>query len=50
MKQHLTTSAGMAPHWVGDGFPVRTKFSHHSHGKQSAMAFDDYNSGRFGKL
>ncbi len=30
-------------HWVGDGFPVRTIFSHHSHGARvSPFLLMDY--------
>jgi redox-sensitive bicupin YhaK (pirin superfamily) len=32
MKKLLSVQQGGAAHWVGDGFPVRTVFSHHSHG------------------
>ncbi len=32
MKKLLSTQRAGAAHWVGDGFPVRTIFSHHSHG------------------
>lgn len=33
MKQTLGTYNAPRPHWVGDGFPVRTLFSYGSHGK-----------------
>lgn len=32
MKKVLGIERGGHAHWVGDGFPVRTIFSHHSHG------------------
>lgn len=32
MKQVLGVYTSARPHWVGDGFPVRTLFSHQSHG------------------
>src|SRR5262245_53972305 len=32
MKKVLQIQRGGHAHWVGDGFPVRTIFSHHSHG------------------
>lgn len=32
MKKVLKVQRGGHSHWVGDGFPVRTVFSHHSHG------------------
>jgi redox-sensitive bicupin YhaK (pirin superfamily) len=32
MKQVLRVERDAAAHWVGDGFPVRTLFSYHSHG------------------
>lgn len=32
MKKVLKVQRGGRAHWVGDGFPVRTLFSHHSHG------------------
>lgn len=31
-KQVLSIQTDAPAHWVGDGFPVRTVFSHHSHG------------------
>lgn len=34
MKQLLHIEHARHAHWVGDGFPVRTVFSHHSHGSQ----------------
>ncbi|AMN47144.1 quercetin 2,3-dioxygenase [Steroidobacter denitrificans] len=34
MKKVLATFSAPRPHWVGDGFPVRSLFSHHSHGRQ----------------
>ncbi|AXE35075.1 pirin family protein [Chromobacterium phragmitis] len=34
MKQLLGVYSPGRPHWVGDGFPVRTLFSYRSHGKQ----------------
>lgn len=33
-KRVLSIQRGGDAHWVGDGFPVRTLFSHHSHGSQ----------------
>lgn len=33
MRKVLGTYAAPRPHWVGDGFPVRSMFSHGSHGK-----------------
>lgn len=34
MKKVLSILHAERGHWVGDGFPVRTIFSHHSHGRQ----------------
>ena len=34
MKKVINVSDAPRPHWVGDGFPVRSMFSYHSHGKQ----------------
>jgi len=34
MKKVLTIEHAGHGHWVGDGFPVRTIFSHHSHGQR----------------
>ena len=34
MKKVQNIQQGGSPHWVGDGFPVRTIFSHHSHGSR----------------
>jgi len=34
MKKIIGIQTAPAGHWVGDGFPVRTIFSHHSHGQQ----------------
>lgn len=33
MKKVLGVYSSARPHWVGDGFPVRTMFSHQSHGQ-----------------
>lgn len=33
MRKVLGLYSAPHPHWVGDGFPVRTLFSHHSHGE-----------------
>lgn len=33
MRKVLGTYAAPRPHWVGDGFPVRSMFSHGSHGE-----------------
>ncbi|HEV2573034.1 pirin family protein [Methylocella sp. CPCC 101449] len=33
MKKVLGTYSSPRPHWVGDGFPVRSLFSHGSHGQ-----------------
>ena len=33
MKKVLGVYDAPRPHWVGDGFPVRSMFSYHSHGK-----------------
>jgi quercetin 2,3-dioxygenase len=33
MRKILGLFSAPSPHWVGDGFPVRTLFSHHSHGR-----------------
>jgi len=33
MKKVLGTYSSPRPHWVGDGFPVRSLFSHASHGQ-----------------
>jgi redox-sensitive bicupin YhaK (pirin superfamily) len=33
MKEILEILSAPAPHWVGDGFPVRSLFSYESHGK-----------------
>ncbi|MFN0218784.1 MAG: pirin family protein [Hyphomicrobium sp.] len=32
MRKILAVSSAPRGHWVGDGFPVRSLFSHHSHG------------------
>jgi quercetin 2,3-dioxygenase len=34
MRQILGVTSAPRPHWVGDGFPVRTMLSHHDHGGQ----------------
>lgn len=34
MKKILGVYSAPRPHWVGDGFPVRSMFSYHSHGQQ----------------
>lgn len=34
MKKVLAVQDAPAPHWVGDGFPVRSMFSYHSHAAQ----------------
>ncbi len=34
MKKILGVYDAPRPHWVGDGFPVRSLFAYHSHGKQ----------------
>lgn len=34
MKRVLGVYSAPRPHWVGDGFPVRSMFSYQSHGKQ----------------
>jgi len=34
MKKVIHVSDAPRQHWVGDGFPVRSMFSYHSHGKQ----------------
>ncbi len=34
MKKVLATFSAPRPHWVGDGFPVRSLFSYHSHGNR----------------
>ncbi len=34
MKKVINVSDAPRPHWVGDGFPVRSMFSYQSHGKQ----------------
>ncbi len=33
MRQILAVHSAPRPHWVGDGFPVRTLLSHHDHGE-----------------
>lgn len=33
MKKVIGIYSAPRPHWVGDGFPVRSLFSYHSHGK-----------------
>lgn len=33
MRKILGTYGAPRPHWVGDGFPVRSLFSHHTHGE-----------------
>jgi redox-sensitive bicupin YhaK (pirin superfamily) len=43
MKKILSIQHAGQGHWVGDGFPVRTIFSHHSHGsKISPFLLLDY--------
>ena len=34
MKQVTGVYTAPRPHWVGDGFPVRSLFSYQSHGEQ----------------
>ena len=34
MKKILGVYSAPQPHWVGNGFPVRSLFSYESHGKQ----------------
>ncbi len=34
MRKLIRIQGGTAPHWVGNGFPVRTLFSHESQGEQ----------------
>jgi redox-sensitive bicupin YhaK (pirin superfamily) len=34
MKQIIDVYSAPTPHWVGDGFPVRSLFSYHSHAEQ----------------
>ncbi len=34
MKEVLSVIAAPSPHWVGDGFPVRTLFSYNSHARE----------------
>ncbi len=34
MKKILDVSSPPSPHWVGDGFPVRSLFSYSSHGRE----------------
>jgi len=34
MKKVLGVYSAPRPHWVGDGFPVRSLFSYQTHGKQ----------------
>lgn len=34
MKKVLGVYSAPRPHWVGDGFPVRSMFSYHTHAKQ----------------
>ena len=34
MKKILGIHSAARPHWVGDGFPVRSLFSYNSHGEQ----------------
>lgn len=36
MKRVLGIYGAQAPHWVGDGFPVRSLFNYRSHGKQAS--------------
>ncbi|QEM84146.1 pirin family protein [Halomonas binhaiensis] len=36
MKKTLGIYSAPRPHWVGDGFPVRSLFSYNSHGKQTS--------------
>ena len=33
MKKIIGVYSAPRQHWVGDGFPVRSLFSYHSHGK-----------------
>ena len=33
MRKVLGVYSAPRPHWVGDGFPVRSMFSHHTHGE-----------------
>ena len=34
MKKILGVHSAPRPHWVGDGFPVRSLFSYQTHGEQ----------------
>ena len=34
LKKSLGVYAAPRPHWVGDGFPVRSLFNYNQHGKQ----------------
>jgi redox-sensitive bicupin YhaK (pirin superfamily) len=36
MRKIIGTYSRPRPHWVGDGFPVRTIFSHATHGRQAS--------------
>jgi redox-sensitive bicupin YhaK (pirin superfamily) len=36
MRKVIGVYGGSRPHWVGDGFPVRTIFSHATHGQQAS--------------
>lgn len=43
MKKLIGIERDVRPHWVGDGFPVRSVFSYHSHGaKVSPFLLLDY--------
>ena len=36
MRKIIGVYGGSRPHWVGDGFPVRSIFSHATHGRQAS--------------
>ncbi|AGI23149.1 Pirin-like protein [Pseudomonas sp. ATCC 13867] len=57
MKKVLGVYTSHRPHWMGDGFPVRTLFSYDSLGKHISpfLLLDlagpqDFQSGRFGQM
>jgi len=49
MKEILEILSAPTPHWVGDGFPVRSLLMMNSRA-EIAKAIADFNSGRFGRL
>lgn len=58
MKRLLGIERDVQPHWVGDGFPVRSILSYHEQGaaispfllQEIREAIRDYQNGRMGRI